>query len=155
MSCPCHHPAKWNGINTVSGPTRSVTCALTLILAPEGVLTHTYSLFRMSRSAAALGWISTKLSCCSSASHGLERVSSPPPSYSTRRPLVRISGNCLPASLCFCCTLLKSVGRRHSTFTSSCEGAVAPADAPSHDDVKVLWRTFTSSCVGHLSTRSG
>src|SRR5229473_2568983 len=53
MSCPCHHPAKWNGINTVSGPTRSVTCALTLILAPEGVLTHTYSLFRMSRSAAA------------------------------------------------------------------------------------------------------
>src|SRR3989442_14034155 len=113
MSCPCHQPAKWNGMNPVSGPTRSVTCALTLILAPEGVLTQTYSLFRMPRSAAALGLISTKLSCCSSASHGLERVSSPPPSYSTRRPLVRISGNCLPASLCFCCTLLNSVGSRH------------------------------------------
>src|SRR5258708_4047436 len=129
MSCPCHQPAKWNGMNTVSGPTRSVTCALTLILAPEGVLTHTYSLLRMSRSAAAFGWISTKLPCCSSASHGLERVSSPPPSYSTRRPLVRISGNCLPASLCFCCPLLNSVGSRHNTLTSS--------------------------CVGHLSTRSG
>src|ERR1700704_6185173 len=122
MSCPCHHPAKWNGINTVSGPTRSVTCALTLIFAPVGVLPQTYSLLRMPRSAAALGLISTKLSCCSSASHGLERVSSPPPSYSTRRPLVRISGNCLPASLFFCCTLLKRVGRRHSVFTSSCVG---------------------------------
>src|SRR5713226_8447883 len=124
MSCPCHQPAKWNGINTVSGPTRSVTCALTLILAPEGVLTHTYSLFRMSRSAAALGWISTKLSCCSSASHGLERVSSPPPSYSTRRPLVRISGNflCISSLTDFCCTDLNSVGRRQKTFTSSCVG---------------------------------
>src|SRR6267143_2028854 len=129
MSCPCHHPAKWNGMNTVSGPTRSVTCALTLILAPEGVLTHTYSLLRMSRSAAALGLISTKLSCCSSASHGLERVSSPPPSYSTRRPLVRISGNCLPASLYFCCTLLKSVGSRHSTLTSSCVGHLSISSA--------------------------
>src|SRR6267378_4520901 len=53
MSCPCHQPAKWNGMNTVSGPTRSVTCALTLIFAPVGVLTQTYSLLRMPRSAAA------------------------------------------------------------------------------------------------------
>src|SRR2546429_6391933 len=129
MSCPCHQPAKWNGINTVSGPTRSVTCALTLILAPLGVLTQTYSLLRMPRSAAALGLISTKLSCCSSASHGLERVSSPPPSYSTRRPLVRISGNCLPASLCFCCTLLNSVGSRHNTFTLSWVGHLSISSA--------------------------
>ena len=35
------------------------------------------------------------MSCCSSASHLLDRVSSPPPSYSTRRPEVLISGNCL------------------------------------------------------------
>ena len=35
------------------------------------------------------------MSCCSSASHLFERVSSPPPSYSTRRPEVRISGNSL------------------------------------------------------------
>src|SRR6202165_2819606 len=129
MSCPCHQPAKWNGMNTVSGPTRSVTCALTLILAPEGVLTQTYSLLRMPRSAAAFGLISTKFSCCSSASQGLERVSSPPPSYSTSRPLLRSSGNCLPASLYFCCPLLKSVGRRHNTLTSSWVGHLSISSA--------------------------
>src|SRR5882672_5072659 len=134
MSSPCHQPEKWNGMKQVSGPTRSVTSAFTFrrVLLPSpflpGVVTHTYSPLRMPRPAADLGLISTKLSCCSSASHGLERVSSPPPSYSTRRPLVRMSGNCLPASLFFCCTLLNSVGRRHNTLTSS--------------------------CVGHLSTRS-
>src|SRR5438093_13707287 len=122
MSCPCHQPAKWNGMNTVSGPTRSVTCALTLILAPEGVLTQTYSLFLMPRSFAALGLISTKLSCCSSASHGLERVSSPPPSYSTSRPEVRMIGNCLPMFLFFSWTDLYSVGRRQNAFLSSCVG---------------------------------
>src|SRR5438874_3486587 len=122
MSLPCHQPEKWNGMKQVSGPTRSVTCALTLSLAPEGVLTQTHSSLRMPRSAAAFGLSSTKLFCCSSASHGLERVSSPPPSYSTRRPEVRISGNCLTASLFFCCTVLKSVGSRHSTLTSSCVG---------------------------------
>src|SRR6266850_6672980 len=92
MSCPCHQPEKWNGMKQVSGPTRSVTCAFTLSFAPDGELTHTYSSLRIPRSAAVLGLISTKLLCCSSASHGFERVSSPPPSYSTRRPLVRISG---------------------------------------------------------------
>src|SRR3981081_4313310 len=45
-------------MNTVSGPTRSVTCALTLIFAPVGVLTQTYSLLRMPRSAACLGLFS-------------------------------------------------------------------------------------------------
>src|SRR5436190_6706004 len=104
MSCPCHQPEKWNGMKQVSGPTLSVTSALTLSLAPEGVLTHTYSPLRTPRSAADLGLISTKLSCCNSASHGFDLVSSPPPSYSTSRPLVRIMGNCLPMSLFFCCT---------------------------------------------------
>src|SRR5258708_13601753 len=127
MSCPCHQPEKWNGMKQVSAPTRSVTCALTLSFAPEGVLTQTYSLLRMPRSAAVLGLISTKLSCCSSASHGLERVSSPPPSYSTRRPLVRMSGNfsCALSAIAFCCSLLNLVGRRHSTLTSTCVGHLA------------------------------
>src|SRR3954465_12765648 len=130
MSSPCHQPEKWNGMKQVSGPTRSVTIAFTLIftLPPPaflpGVLTQTYSPLRMPRSAAAFGWISTKLSCCSSASHGLERVSSPPPSYSTSRPLVRISGKFF-ATLSFtacCCTDLKRVGSRQNTFTSSWVG---------------------------------
>src|SRR5256885_8765800 len=124
MSCPCHHPEKWNGMNTVSGPIPSVTSALTLSLAPVGVLTQTYSPLRSPRSPAVLGLISTKLSCCSSASHGLERVSSPPPSYSTSRPLVRMSGNflCTSSFTACCCTDLKRVGRRQNTLTSSWVG---------------------------------
>src|ERR1043166_2277254 len=123
MSSPCHQPEKWDGMKQVSGPTRSVTCALTLIgtlvqsgFLPE-VLTQTYSPSRMPRSAAAFGLISTKLSCCSSASPGLERVSSPPPSYSTSRPLVRMSGNffAVPSLTAACCTDLKSVGSRQIT----------------------------------------
>src|SRR4051812_18076588 len=122
MSWPCHQPEKWNGIKQVSAPTRSVTSAFTLIFAPEGVLTQTYSPPRIPRSAAALGLISMKLSCCSSASHGLERVSSPPPSYSTSRPLVSTIGNCLPISLFFCWIDLNSVGSRQKAFLSSCVG---------------------------------
>src|SRR5882672_9857596 len=124
MSCPCHQPEKWKGMKQVSGPTRGVTCALTFSLAPEGVLTQTYSPLRMPRADAVVGLISTKLSCCNSASHGLERVSSPPPSYSTRRPLVRISGYflCISSLTAFCCTDLNIVGRRQKTFTSSCVG---------------------------------
>src|SRR6185503_4063849 len=122
MSCPCHQPEKWNGMKQVSGPTRSVTSAFTLSFAPEGVLTHTYSPLRTPRSAAAFGLISTKLSCCSSASHGLERVSSPPPSYSTRRPLVRTIGYCLEMSLFFSCTDLKRVGRRQNAILSAWVG---------------------------------
>src|SRR3954454_100206 len=137
MSSPCHQPEKWNGMKQVSGPTRSVTSAFTfrrtLLPSPflPGVLTQTYSPLRMPRSAADFGLISTKLSCCSSASQGLERVSSPPPSYSTRRPLVRISGyfSCALSVSAFCCSLLNRVGSRQSTLTSS--------------------------CVGHLATRSG
>src|SRR5690349_5653062 len=130
MSSPCHQPEKWNGMKQVSSPTRSVTCAFTFrrTLLPfpflPGVLTQTYSPFLMPRSAAALGLISTKLSCCSSASQGLERVSSPPPSYSTRRPLVRISGNFLNVSslTAWSCIDLNSVGRRQKTLTSSWVG---------------------------------
>src|SRR5258708_32602287 len=118
MSLPIHHPEKWKGMNVVPAPTRSVTCALTLICAPVGVFTQTYSPSLPPRSLASLGLISTKFSCCNSASHGLERVSSPPPSYSTRRPLVRISGKFLetPSSTLRCCTLLKSVGRRQNAI---------------------------------------
>ncbi len=94
-----------------------------------GVSTHTYSSFLRPRSLASFGLISTNISCCSSASHGLERVSSPPPSYSTSRPLVMISGYCLTASLLACCTVLNSTGMRQ--------------------------RFFWSSWVGYLSIRSG
>src|ERR1043165_4606864 len=127
MSLPCHHPEKWNGINVVPGPTRSVTCAFTLICAPVGVFTHTYSPSRTPRSFASFGLISTKFSCCSSASHGLLRVSSPPPSYSTKRPLVKINGNfsAILSSTFFCWTLLYSVGRRQNAFLSSWVGYFA------------------------------
>src|SRR5688572_32495761 len=128
MSSPCHQPEKWNGMKQVSGPTPSVTFAFTFrrTLPPPGflpgVLTHTYSPLRMPQPAAVFGLISTKQSCISSASQGLERVSSPPPSYSTRRPLVRISGNflCTSSLTACCCTDLNSVVRRQNTFTSSC-----------------------------------
>src|SRR5262245_59347295 len=121
MSSPCHQPEKWNGTKQQSGPMPSVTFAFTLSLAPLGVLTHTYSPLRMLRSAAVFGLISTKLSCISSASHGLERVSSPPPSNSTRRPLVRTSGyfSYILSATAFCCTDLNRVGRRQRFLTSS------------------------------------
>src|SRR5687767_10217364 len=130
MSSPCHQPEKWNGMNTVSGPMPSVTLAFTLsrTLPPPGflpgVLTQLYSPLRTPRSAAVFGLISAKQSCISSSSHGLERVSSPPPSYSTRRPLVRISRNflCTSSLTACCCTELNSVGRRQNTLTSSCVG---------------------------------
>src|SRR4051794_7642632 len=107
-SLPCHHPEKWNGMKPVPGPTRSVTSARTLSWAPVGVLTHTKSQYLMPRSAASFVLISTKFSCCSSASHGLERVSSPPPSYSTSRPEVRTIGYFCATLSCtaFCCTVL-------------------------------------------------
>src|SRR5690606_18249908 len=127
MSRPCHQPAKWKGIQQVSGPTRSVTSALTFSRAPVGVLSQTYSPLRMPRSFAALGLISTKESCCSSASQGFDRVSSLPPSYSTSRPDDRISGNfsCSLFSTFFCCKDLYSVGIRQNLFLSSCVGYLA------------------------------
>src|SRR5476649_1802500 len=125
MSCPCHQPEKWNGMKQVSAPTLSVTSALTLSFAPDGVLTQTYSPSRTPRSAAAFGLISTNMSCCNSASHGLERVSSPPPSNSVSRPLVITSGYCLEMSLFFSCTDLYSVGMRQNAFLSSWVGYFA------------------------------
>ena len=62
-------------------------------------MTHTQPPSVMLRSLASDGLISMNMSCCSSASHGLERVSSPPPSYSTSRPELRINGNCLAIPL--------------------------------------------------------
>ena len=47
-------------MNVVPVPTRSVTCAFTLICAPVGVFTHTYSPSRTPRSLASFGLISTK-----------------------------------------------------------------------------------------------
>src|SRR6266581_6662573 len=127
MSLPCHHPEKWKGMNVVPAPTRSVTCALTLICAPVGDFTQTYSPSLTPRSLASFGLISMKFSCCSSASHGFERVSSPPPSYSTRRPLVSTSGKFVATFLAMlsCCTVLYSVGRRQNAFLSSCVGYLA------------------------------
>src|SRR2546430_13927018 len=115
MSLPCHHPEKWKGRNTVPDATRGVTKDLTLSCAPVGVFTHTYSSLRMPRSLASLGLISTNMSCCNSASHGLERVSSPPPSYSTSRPEVRMIGNSFDTSLSW--IDLYNVGIRHDTVS--------------------------------------
>src|SRR5260221_3288363 len=122
MSLPCHQPEKWNGMNAWSGPTPSVTFAVTLSRAPVGVFTHTCAALRLPRSADVLDLTSTMSACISSARHGLERVSSPPPSYSTRRPLVRTIGKSLPTFLYLSCTDLNSVGRRQSTLTSSWVG---------------------------------
>ena len=81
-------------------PTRSVTSAFMRALESSSApVTQTQPPSLMPRSAASAGLISMNMSCCSSASHLLERVSSPPPSYSTRRPEVRISGNCLAIAL--------------------------------------------------------
>src|SRR6266478_2487632 len=59
----------------------------------SGPVTQTHPPSLMPRSLASAGLISTYMCCFSSASHLLDRVSSPPPSYSTNRPDVRISGN--------------------------------------------------------------
>src|SRR4051794_8104621 len=107
-SLPCHQPAKWNGIHVVPLPTRGVTMARTFSVAPVGVFTHTQSQYLMPRAFASSGLISTNASCCNSASHGFERVSSPPPSYSTRRPELRTSGyfSATLSEMAFCCTVL-------------------------------------------------
>src|SRR4051812_5415160 len=127
MSLPCHHPEKWNGMNVVPGPTRSVTIACTFNCEPVGDLTQTHSPSRTPRSFASFGLISTNDTCCNSASHGFERVSSPPPSYSVSRPLVSTSGKFLATSFFTfsCCTVLYSVGKRQKAFLSSCVGYLA------------------------------
>src|SRR3546814_3997243 len=59
-------------------------------LLPSGLCTQTISPSRTPLLLASTGLISTNMFCWSSASHGLDRVSSPPPSYSTSRPEVRM-----------------------------------------------------------------
>src|SRR6185437_11598212 len=106
-SSPPNQPPKWNGIHATPLPTRSVTSAFTLAFEPfSAPVTQTQPPSLMPRSAASDGLISMNMSCCSSASHLLDRVSSPPPSYSTRRPDERMSGNCLaiPFSTAAFCT---------------------------------------------------
>src|SRR5262245_22351414 len=84
----------------------------TLPLVISGPQTWTQPPSLMPRSAASAGLISMNMSCCSSASHLLDRVSSPPPSYSTSRPEVLIRGNCLamPFSTAACCTSNPTLG---------------------------------------------
>src|SRR4051812_31588688 len=133
MSLPWYQPEKWKGIKATPLPTRSVTSALTLVCEPFSAPdTQTQAPSLMPRSAASLVLISTNISCCSSASQGFERVSSPPPSYSTRRPEVRINGYflCISSFTAFCCTDLKSVGRRQKTFTSLCVGYFSTRSEP-------------------------
>ena len=106
-SSPANQPPKWKGIQVTPLPTRSVTSAFIFALALfSAPVTQTQPPSLIPRSAASAGLISMNMSCCSSASHLLERVSSPPPSYSTRRPDETISGNALamPLSTALFCT---------------------------------------------------
>src|SRR3546814_738904 len=96
-------------------PTRSVTRAFTLACELfSAPVTHTQVPSLMPRSAASPGLISTNISCCNSASHRFERVSSPPPSYSTSRPEVRLNGQsfAMPFSIDALCTLQPIFGHR-------------------------------------------
>ena len=79
---------KWNGVNTTPRATRRVTIAWILMRVPSGLSSQIHWPSRMPASLASAGLISANMFCCNSASHGFERLSSPPPSYSTRRPLV-------------------------------------------------------------------
>src|SRR6266700_2974493 len=84
-----NQPAKWNGHQVTPFPTRSVTNAFMRVAFPlsiSGPQTKTQAPSLMPRSAASAGLISMNMSCCSSASHLLERDSSPPASYSAVRP---------------------------------------------------------------------
>ncbi len=82
----------------------------TRTLPPSGPCTQTISPSRKPTVLASKGLTSTNMSCCSSASQGFERLSSPPPSYSTRRPEVRMIGKSLEKS----CDWIEAyrVGRR-------------------------------------------
>src|SRR6185312_4061541 len=130
-STPWNQPEKWNGMNATPLPTRSVTSALTRAFEPfSGPVTQTQPPSLMPRSAASDVLTSTNMSCCNSASQRFDRVSSPPPSYSTSRPEVRMIGNCLasPLSTAAFCTSKPTFGMRN-------------------------WRAFGS--VGYLATSSG
>src|SRR5258708_1180863 len=78
-------------------------------------VTQTHPPSLMPRSPASAGLISTYMCCFNSASHLLERVSSPPPSYSTSLPELRISGNCfeMPRSTAAFCTEKPMFGMRN------------------------------------------
>src|ERR1700726_2737040 len=115
-STPSNQPAKWYGIQTKPLATRAVTDAFIFALErPAGPVTQTQLPSLMPRWAASPGLISTNISCTSSASHLLERVSSPPPSYSTRRPEVKMSGKSLatPLSTAAFCNEKPTFGRRN------------------------------------------
>src|ERR1700681_1377660 len=80
-STPSNQPAKWYGIHTRPLATRTSTEAFIFAFDwPSALATQTQLPFLPPRSAASAGLISTNISCTSSASHLLERVSSPPPS---------------------------------------------------------------------------
>src|SRR5882724_10034399 len=115
-SSPANQPPKWKGIQVTPLPTRSVTSAFIFALALfSAPVTQTQPPSLIPRSAASAGLISTNMSCCNSASHLLERVSSPPPSYSTSRPEVRMIGKLLatPFSTAAFCTEKPILGTRN------------------------------------------
>ena len=115
-STPSNQPAKWKGIQATPLPTRSVTSAFMRVFELlSGPVTQTHPPSLMPRSPASAGLISTNMCCFSSASHLFERVSSPPPSYSTSRPELRISGNCfdMPRSTAAFCTEKPILGTRN------------------------------------------
>jgi hypothetical protein len=121
-SSPSKWPEKWKGMKATPGATRSVTSALTRALEPpSGPVTQTMLPSAMPRASASCGLISTNMSCCSSASHLLDRVSSPPPSYSTSRPLVSTMGNCSASlfSTAACCSEWPMLGMRNWRAFSS------------------------------------
>ena len=97
-------------MNATPAATRSVTIARTFTLPPSGLCTHMSAPSRMPMLLASRGFSSQNMCCCSSASHGFDRVSSPPPSYSTRRPDVRMIGNSFEKSFFWIEAYL--VGRR-------------------------------------------
>src|ERR1044071_8185403 len=86
-SLPPNQPPKWKGIQVTPLPTRSVTRAFTLALAPfSAPVTQTQLPSLMPRSVASAGLISINLPYYNTATHLLERVPPPPPSFSTSRP---------------------------------------------------------------------
>src|SRR5450759_4544772 len=115
-SSPWYQPPKCIGIQVTPLPTRLVTSAFILALALfSAPVTQTQPPSLMPRSAASAVLISMNISCCNSANHLLERVSSPPPSYSTKRPELTINGNCLamPFSIAVLCTEKPIFGSRN------------------------------------------
>ena len=97
-SSPWKWPPKWNGMKATPGADPFGDHRHDLDLAAFRPVDPDHLPVLMPTLLASRGLISTNMSCCSSASHGLDRVSSPPPSYSTRRPEVRMIGKSLEKS---------------------------------------------------------